>query len=83
MGLIPEDTVRKNLVLRLTRTDGHLVGAMTDPTDLQLLQYLAARTGRSIDPVISSQENIQEHIDVSYRLTPPLVTNAKVDAQPA
>ena len=83
VGLIPEDTARKNLVLGLTRTDGHLGGAMTDPTDLQLLQDLATRTGRSIDPVISTQEDIQEHVDLSYRLTPPLVTDAKADAQPA
>ncbi|MBQ10332.1 MAG: hypothetical protein CMJ45_02145 [Planctomyces sp.] len=83
VGLIPEDTARKNLVLGLTRTDGHLVVAMTDPTDLQLLQDLATRTGRGIDPVISTQEDIQEHIDLSYRLTQPLVTDAKADAQPA
>jgi len=44
VGLIPEDTARKNMVLGLTRNDGHLVVAMTDPTDLQLLQDLATRT---------------------------------------
>ena len=44
-----------------------------------MLQDLATRTGRSIDPVISTQEDI----DLSYRLTPPLVTDAKADAQPA
>ena len=42
---------------------------MTDPSDLQLLQDLATRIGRSID--------------LSYPLTPPLVTDAKADAQPA
>jgi len=70
VGLIPEGTARKNMVLGLTRTDGHLVVAMTDPTDLQLLQDLATRTGYAIDPVISTQEDIQEHADLSYRLSP-------------
>ena len=83
VGLIPEETARKNIVLGLTRTDGHLVVAMTDPTDLQLLQDLATRTGCAIDPVISTQEDIQEHVDLSYRLTQPLVSETKADAQPA
>jgi len=83
VGLIPEDTARKNMVLGLTRTDGHLLVAMTDPTDLQLLQDLATRTGYVIDPVISTQEDIQEHVDLSYRLTQPLVAETTADAQPA
>jgi type II secretory ATPase GspE/PulE/Tfp pilus assembly ATPase PilB-like protein len=83
VGLIPEDTARKNMVLGLTKTDGRLVVAMTDPTDLQLLQDLATRTGYAIDPVISTQEDIQEHVDLSYRLTQPLVTEQTADAQPA
>ena len=82
VGLIPEDTARKNMVLGLTKTDGHLIVAMTDPTDLQLLQDLATRTGFTIDPVISTQEDIQEHVDLSYRLTQPLVSEATADAQP-
>lgn len=83
VGLIPEETARKNLVLGLTRANGHLVVAMTDPTDLHLLQDLATRTGFTIDPVISTQEDIQEHIDLSYRLTQPLVSETTADAQPA
>ena len=83
VGLIPEDTARKNMVLGLTRTDGRLLVAMTDPTDLQLLQDLATRTGYVIDPVISTQEDIQEHVDLSYRLTQPLVAETTADAQPA
>jgi hypothetical protein len=46
--------------------------AMTDPTDLQLLQDLAARNGYTIEPVIATAEDIQEQIDLSYRLTQPL-----------
>ncbi|MCH8206029.1 MAG: type II/IV secretion system protein [Chloroflexi bacterium] len=74
VSLIPEDAARKNLVLGISREGSHLKVAMTDPTDLQLLQDLSARTNCTIEPVIATQEDIQEHIDRSYRLTQPLVT---------
>ncbi|MFQ6027002.1 MAG: GspE/PulE family protein [Dehalococcoidia bacterium] len=67
--LIPQDTARKYLVLSVRKSEGHLTVAMTDPTDLQLLQDLAARTSCIIDPVIATSEDILEHIDLSYRLT--------------
>lgn len=69
VGLIPEETARKNLVLAIQRDGNHLTVAMTDPTDLQLHQDLATRTGCTIEPVVCTQEDIQEHVDLSYRLT--------------
>jgi general secretion pathway protein E len=51
---------------------------MTDPTDLQLLQDLSARTGYIIEPVIAVAEDIQEQIDLSYRLTQPLKMEASL-----
>ena len=59
----------KYLVLAVRKNESHLTVAMTDPTDLQLLQDLAARTSYIIDPVIATSEDILEHIDLSYRLT--------------
>jgi general secretion pathway protein E len=50
---------------------------------LQLLQDLVTRTGCTIEPVISTQEDIQEHVDLSYRLTQPLVAETTDDALPA
>ncbi len=79
VSLIPEDAARKNLVLGISREGSHLKVAMTDPTDLQLLQDLSARTGCTIEPVIATQEDIQEHVDRSYRLTQPLVTTPTAD----
>jgi general secretion pathway protein E len=72
ISLIPEDVARKYLVFAIRKSEGQLTGAMTDPTDLQLLQDLAARTGYIIEPVIATSEDIQEQIDLSYRLTQPL-----------
>jgi competence protein ComGC len=70
--MVPEDVARKYMVLALNQKDGHLTVAMADPTDLQLLQDLAARTGRIIDPVVTTGEDIQEHINLYYRLSEAL-----------
>jgi general secretion pathway protein E len=72
ISLIPEDVARKCLVFAIRKNESHLTVAMTDPTDLQLLQDLAARTGYTIEPVIATSEDIQEQIDLSYRLTQSL-----------
>jgi general secretion pathway protein E len=66
---IPEEVARKYLVLAVTREENRLSVAMADPTDLQLLQDLAARTGYIIEPVVTTAEDIQEHVDLFYRLT--------------
>ena len=74
---VPEDVARKYTVLPVAKVDDRLTVAMTDPTDLQLLQDLAARTGCAIEPVVTTEEDIQEHIDREYRLiAQPLVSDA-------
>ena len=81
--MVPEGVARRYLVLAVNQRDGHLTVAMTDPTDLQLLQDLAARTGRIIEPVVTTTEDIQEHIDLYYRLSGALETTAPgQDGQP-
>ncbi|MCH8308903.1 MAG: Flp pilus assembly complex ATPase component TadA [Chloroflexi bacterium] len=65
---LPQDISRKYLVLPVRENDEHLTVAMTDPTDLRVLQDLAAYTGYIIDPVIATPEDIEEHIDLAYRL---------------
>ena len=72
IALVPEELARKHLVLAIKQHEGHLSVAMTDPTDLQLIQDLAARTGYIIDPVIATADDILEQIDLSYRLTQSL-----------
>ena len=81
---VPEEVARRYMVLPLNQKDGYLTVAMTDPTDLQLLQDLAARTGRIIDPVVTTTEDIQEHIDLYYRLSESLESrDSDEDGQPA
>ncbi|MCH9016410.1 MAG: Flp pilus assembly complex ATPase component TadA [Chloroflexi bacterium] len=69
VALIPEDVARRYLGLPISRTKDRLTVAMTDPTDLQVLQDLASRTGYTIDPVITTEEDLQEHVDRAYRIT--------------
>ncbi|MBM3942909.1 MAG: hypothetical protein FJ316_08310 [SAR202 cluster bacterium] len=79
--LLPEEVARKYLVLPVKRTGDRLAVAMTDPTDLQLLQDLAARTGCSIEPLITTPEDILEHVDLSYRLSQPLALANNVETK--
>ena len=69
VSLLPEDLARKYIALPIQKDGNRLTVAMTDPTDLLLIQGLSARTGCSINPVIATHENVLEHIDIAYRLT--------------
>ena len=69
VAVIPEDIAKRYLVLGISRTEDRLTVVMTDPTDLQVLQDLASRTGYIIDPVITTEEDLQEHLDRAYRIT--------------
>jgi len=69
VSLISEEVARKHMLLGLRKSGRQLTVAMSDPTDLQLLQDLAARTGYIIQPVIAIPEDIEEQIDLSYRMT--------------
>lgn len=69
VDLIPEEVARRYMVLPVKRTGNILTVAMTDPADLQTLQDLAACTGYRINPIVATHEDIQEHVDLSYRLS--------------
>ena len=68
VAILPEHVARKYSVLPIRAGDGRLTLAMPDPTDLQLIQDLNARTGLVIEPVVATAEDVLEHLDVSYRL---------------
>ena len=79
VALIPEDVAQRYLVLPIYRTEDRLTVAMTDPTDLQVLQDLASRTGYTIDPVITTEEDLQEHVDRAYRITAQPLSGVRAD----
>lgn len=69
VALVPKDLAKKYTVMPIKIENGSLTVAMADPTDLRLIQDLAARTSHSIDPVVATSEDIQEHIDITYRFS--------------
>ena len=68
VGLLPEEVSQSYNVLAVRRNNSTLTVAMSDPTDLQALQDLSARTGLTIEPEVSTDQEIRDHIDIGYRL---------------
>jgi len=66
--LIPEVIARKYGVIPIDTLDGTLVVAMEDPRDIRAIEDLAALTRRRIEPVLSTSQDIQEMIDLNYRV---------------
>ena len=67
VSLLPQETANKYTVLALRRNDGYLTVAMADPTDLQAIQDLTARTGFTITPVVAEDQELIEHIEIAYK----------------
>ena len=66
--LVPEPIARKYSVIPIDVTDGTLVVAMEDPRDIEAIEELAALTRKRIEPVLSTSQDIQEMIDLNYRV---------------
>ena len=83
VALLPIDTARKYLVLPLRRNGHELTVAMIDPMDLRTLQDLTSRTGCAILPVIATPEDIEEHIELAYRIAERQVAQSLADGDEA
>ncbi|MEE8618543.1 MAG: GspE/PulE family protein [Dehalococcoidales bacterium] len=68
LKLIPESIARKYSVIPVDTTDNTIVIAMEDPRDIETIEDLAAVTMKKVEPVISTSQDIQEMIDLSYRV---------------
>jgi len=66
--LVPESVARRYGVIPVDTTDGAVVIAMEDPKDIEAIEDLAAVTMKRIEPVISTSQDIQEMIDLNYRV---------------
>ncbi len=66
--LIPESTARKYGVIPVDTTGGSVIMAMEDPRDIEAIEDLAAVTMKRIEPVICTSQDIQETIDLNYRI---------------
>ena len=76
---VSEDVARKYTILPIEREAEVLIVAMVDPTDLRVLQDLMALTGRRIEPVLATPEDIIEHIEISFRLMEHMGDDADQD----
>jgi general secretion pathway protein E len=68
VALIPEPVARKYGVIPVDTTDSTLVVAMEDPRDIRAIEDLATITRKRIEPVLSTSQDIQEMIDLNYRV---------------
>ncbi len=68
VALIPEPIARKYTVIPVDVNNGTLVLAMEDPSDIQAIEELATLTRKMIEPVLSTFQDIQEMIDLTYRV---------------
>ena len=68
VALIPEPVARKYSVIPIDVSGNTLVVAMEDPSDIQTLEELATLTRKRIEPVLSTFQDIQEMIDLTYRV---------------
>jgi len=67
MGLIPEDLIRKHLVLPLGRENGRLKVVITDPLDLETLDMLHFRLNCDIETCLASRTKVRNYIDEFMR----------------
>lgn len=65
---ISKETAVAQLVLPIRISDSKLVVAMTDPTDLFLLDQLGFESGLAIAPVIASKETIRNAVIKNYKV---------------
>ncbi|MBI4267345.1 MAG: Flp pilus assembly complex ATPase component TadA, partial [Chloroflexi bacterium] len=67
LALIPEMMARKFKVMPLDLRGDSLRVVMANPSDIFALEALAARSGKRIEPISATNDEVQEAIDLNYR----------------
>ncbi len=67
MHLIPEDLIKKHLVLPLGREDGKLKVVITDPLDLETLDMLQFRLNTELETCLASRTKMRTFIEEFVR----------------
>jgi len=63
MDLLPEELIRRHLVLPMQQVDGRLKVIISDPLDLETLDVLRFRTSLEVETSIASRAKIKKFID--------------------
>jgi type IV pilus assembly protein PilB len=64
---IPDDIMRKHLILPLGMENGKLRVAIHDPLDLELLDILRFRLGKELRPVLAAKGRIKGYLDELFQ----------------
>ena len=67
ISLIPEDIIRKHLVIPLSKENGRLKILVHDPMDLELFDGLRFRLGAELDTAIASKRQMQAFLDIGKK----------------
>ncbi|HUS57434.1 MAG TPA: type II secretion system ATPase GspE [Planctomycetota bacterium] len=78
--MVPESLVREHHVVPISREDGHLTIATSDPFDLFAQDNVRFATGAEIDCVLASRESIQRAIEKNYGISQHKLDQALADA---
>jgi type IV pilus assembly protein PilB len=76
-SLVPEDFARRNLVLPLRRENGHVDVAMSDPSNLPLVNDIRLLTGLNVAPYIAGASDILVNLTRIHSMHPRLREVAK------
>ncbi|MEM1329719.1 MAG: ATPase, T2SS/T4P/T4SS family [Planctomycetota bacterium] len=63
MSLVPEDLVRKHLVLPLEKANGKLRVIVHDPMNLELMDMLRFRLNVEVEPTLAPKSRIKAYLD--------------------
>ena len=63
MHLLPEDLVRRHMIVPLTQEGGKLKVIISDPLDLETLDVLRFRTNMEVETSIASRSKIKKFLD--------------------
>ncbi len=63
MQIVPEELIRKHLILPLSKEDNRLKVIITDPLDLETLDMLRFRLNCEIDPCLASRTKMRTYIN--------------------
>jgi type IV pilus assembly protein PilB len=67
LKLIPEDLIKKHVILPLNKTNGKLQLVIHDPMDLELLDMLRFRLNTEVEPRLASRTAIKKFIEGSVK----------------
>src|SRR5256714_4465252 len=67
VNLIPDEIMRKHLILPLGLENGKLRVAIHDPLDLELLDILRFRLGKELRPVLAARGRIKGYLDELFQ----------------